>query len=72
MKQSCKPWHLPGTPPSITGESGTQVTITFTDGSSHLVIKTVTALGAGTAVPVGLDSSDLGNGNSNCSKVPYR
>ena len=56
--------HLPGTPPSITGESGTQVTITFTDGSSHLVIKTVTALGAGTAVPVGLDSSDLGNGNS--------
>ena len=52
--------------PIIYADSGSTVRITFTDTSTpaHSLIKTVLGQGAGIAVPVTLDSTDLGSGTS--------
>ena len=48
---------------TVRAESGTSVTVTFAD-ASHSVIKTVTALGPQSAVPVTLAATDFGSGNN--------
>ena len=50
----------PGSPATISAEAGSTVAVTWTDSSSHQIIRTVTGLGAGTAVPIPLDGSDIG------------
>ncbi|MCX8522104.1 MAG: Ig-like domain-containing protein, partial [Rhodoferax sp.] len=49
---------------TVRAESGATVTLTFTDASNHSVIKTVTAQGTQSAVPVTLVAADFGNASN--------